>query len=789
MRGTAWSRVGGALAFGAIVCGALLVFPRGEALRPEAPARTEAGSGPSEGPDPSSDAIDGPSEGPDPSSDAIDLELVTEEGEALGAALVLVFRGEELVVEAVADQRGRLRLGERARGAEAAIVPPGWGAHRAALPADGGPFHLVLPTGSVVAGQALVEGRAPAAPIVLGLEPVPERPPPPFRELPVPVLQALERRELFSGKIARATGAEGRFRFGGLPADWSGTLVPPEELWIEGQEGADNPRLHLERPETQVVLRLRRHPWLTGRVVTKGERRPVPGAHVSCFLDGEHQMIEHGERADQEGRFRLLLSAAGLRSLTLQLSDAERGNQKSLRVEERLLGGGDLGDVELGPFQSVPFVVRDLMGRPIAGAVAVAGRASPPTGADGCGVLELPALAEAMEVGALGYGVDRVPIPVVVVDPIPIVLRPDTLLVIRVRGPAGETPNGLEVEVRAEERLFRAGSRPHRAHTAAAGPVDSVGFSNKVQRYRVAGDLRLAGLVPGSPLALRLLDRTQASLGREVVTLGEGETRVVEFRVEREPRTFQGIVLDPTGRPVAGAEVHLRMNRTTTTGTETKVDGSFLFSALYAETVHLEIAKPDFAVIVDPAHRLPPEGPPAVFRLETGRSVLVSVVDRAGRPFDGWTRVSAGLAGRQEPIAHAGVRGPGLHELATLPAGIVLVRVETAAQTYEVSHDTAVGSVRVLVADHGALRVQWQLSSGKGPVRVVLHPEGGRGARLDHYLGKENDPAGEALIAHVLPGDYRAELLVPDKGELVPAGEHERVTVLAHAVAHLAFQR
>jgi hypothetical protein len=481
------------------------------------------------------------------------------------------------------------------------------------------------------------------------------------------------------------------------------------------------------------------------------------------------------------------------------VADAEDRNQRIVPIEERFFGGGDLGDVELGPVRSLSLVVRDRAGAPVQGAVAVAatGRTRRPTDAEGRGSLELAGPEDSIEVGALGYGVVDVPIPPGVPEPVVVTLAPQALLVVHVLGPTGEAPRGLWVEVAGNEGDctepdLRGAHRACGGLPAAILECEAMFTTTASHPVGEAGMLRFPDLHADRPLTVFLRDASGLSLDSRPVTLAPEETRHVTLRCDRTPRDFHGIVTDPRGRPVEEADVLLRRD---SSGAgflhRTGPDGSFRIEALYAETVGLEVSKDGFAVLVAPGRRIAPAGAPEVFRLEQGHPVLLTVLDAAGRRFAEADSIDALVPSASEGTTRVGgieSLEPGVFRVTSLPTGTVRLRLGIAGRSYEIAHEASTPEARLIVPCHGSLVARWSLAGGPAPRSVRLVPEAEEGGQYFH-LPNDGPLVGEHRVAAVHPGVYRVRLALPVPDTYDTVELEERVTVLPDATVEVTFRR
>lgn len=115
------------------------------------------------------------------------------------------------------------------------------------------------------------------------------------------------------------------------------------------------------------------------------------------------------------------------------------------------------------------------------------------------------------------------------------------------------------------------------------------------------------------------------------VFLSPGEQRDVVLRAEVLPRSYLGQVVDPSGRPVEGAEVFLVRPDYSGWVEQTDAQGRFEFPGLTKGPLHLQFSKPGFIDLVLKQAPMPLEGQTALHRMEEARQVTLRFADDLGQ--------------------------------------------------------------------------------------------------------------------------------------------------------------
>lgn len=255
----------------------------------------------------------------------------------------LLLKGGAWVARERADGEGAARF--PADGAEATLVVLADGAapFRTTLVCARGAVIVRAPGAAAVAGRALVDGAAPREPLALTFRP--EDGFPGTADLP-PTEPGVRRTDVVRLDVA----ADGAFRLTGLAEGAIGRLAWPTEF--EHEDSATPRALVVTAPTKDLVLRLRRAPLLTGRVVGPDGRTPIPKAEVVVRIQWGMLAQDFAVVADSEGRFVQGLAkcpSSGLPPATVDLTatDSEGRGRVRRAVSGAFDRACDAGDVAL----------------------------------------------------------------------------------------------------------------------------------------------------------------------------------------------------------------------------------------------------------------------------------------------------------------------------------------------------------------------------------------------------------------------------------------------------------
>ncbi len=683
-----------------------------------------------------------------PGSTPVDGRVVSATTrEAVAGALVWIYGRAGTLVRS--DATGSFRLPQVEGGSVwLRAAAPGYLQTQVRLPIAAGEVNpaptLVLEPAAEIAGRVVNEDGLPIAGAELAAT---------FqsgsRRLPNSVVER--------GGAAAHSDARGRFRLR--------RLIPgaPYYLFLE-RSGFARQRRDIGAPGTgesaEIELVLRRGSRGIGRVVD-AEERPVAGAEVTSrraeaaaemalrlSTPRDVPVLEERTTSDAQGRFETARLAPG--RYLFEVAAVGYAPVSVLGIEvPRGAAEVDLGTVVLAPGVAVGGRVVDTRGRPLAGAgifvvdhgtwrPARSGEPAAESGEDGRFVIADRRGGERLDVTARrdGFldaelsGVDAPP-------PAPLLLTLETASWIsgRVLDPAGEAVAGAYL------RLMATGPSARRARR-----------NGWTARSDAEGRFEITGLVPGTGLLSVFADGWQvAELPR--VEIPAGGLRDLEVRLERGA-DIVGIVLDPQGRPAAGARVHAsRSSPIPSFYATSDGDGAFRLGGLGAGPVTLVASHPDYRT-ASLQHEVAAGENRVELRLAAGSALSGVVVDDLGRPVSG-AMVELRGSSWQLPVAS----GPdGAFELPAMADGTYTLRVEHTDFAAAHLEDVAVAGhpVRGLVVELSPGATILGRLLGVAPeelstVRIQATTEGPQGGSQRQG---EVDYESRYRISHAMAGDW-----------------------------------
>lgn len=730
--------------------------------------------------------------------DVSSLELVIRHADGVPAARcrVALVTGAEVAWSAFAGDDG-VAHGVRIEGAAVA-----WVAGATLLPAqfplaDGhGRHELVLPAGEIIEGRVEFEGGPPPEPVPLGLAPI-----------DVDSVPWTVRRALFPNVMGFATpslddslgsllGDGGSFRFSGLTAGWEGRFEVPYTYFADGEHDLD-----ARAPEHGRVLKLHRVPHVRFRVVSPGERSPVPFATATAMVSGNNNSSSTSMRCDAEGRADVAMQRWGQTlAVWIEASNPEGTARTTQKFELKDSSKDvDLGDIELVARWTVPFRVTELDGTPIAGAVAETNCGdrlrSEPTTADGSGQLVgvPPGCAEIL-VAAARHALAHVPLPAALpAQPIEVKLARSNWLTLHVASAADSPLTGLRLQMQSPQRM----SKGEAAIDFLADALQlglkvgngsmSFGREDRTQadgtvlrtwrhgwRLRGAGEFELGSVEPGLPVELQILDCARGPVWAASVVLGPTEERRLEAVIASKPATVELLVEDETGAPVPDVEVSLRASqgavKDVTGGwstLRTDAAGRVQIADVYTPLVDVSCKKEGF-MPATLAGVVP--GVLGHVTLRRGLVVTLRCVDARGAPSpvqSVWCKAPKGADVDHDNSVldeDGRITGSATWRIQGLPPGPMQIEVSAGGRRFQLEHDASEPEARFVVPDHGAVLVRGlQSAKDRNGVRLNLALEGADDTSPGASIGLGAISRDRVTVPLVFPGRYRVELTATDE--------------------------
>lgn len=637
-------------------------------------------------------------------------------------------------------------------------------------------------TGSaVVAGRVLIAGRQPEESLTLALV-----------DRADSVLLRLGAVYVFGSEEASkaTTDEDGRFVFGGLAEDWTGSVQLPAGYTLRTRAG--EPRtthIGLAGPTDDVLIDLALPLAITGRALSRDDSEPVEGATIFAMIESGDGLERSETVSGRDGRFTLRRSSAEVDRLTLFAAHEERLLFGKSEIERPTTRADRDGDVEVGAIYlshvgTSGLYVADRRGRPVADAHAIG---IPPTIAfgpltDEQGYAQMVVPVD--EGGTLavkrdGFWTQLFNLPPDGADA-HLVLDKANRIEVLVESETGTAlPPGYTVSVQADHQLdagWDIRSSLWISLSSKQGVPLHPGLSAETDRD---GRAVVEGIWPGRPFSIEVADLGGASVAREPLPpLGRSQALQHRIVVPEAARVIEGVVVDDGRNPIEGASILVLdtagsgadegHEREATTGAK----GEFRIEGLYEEQVSLQVQHEEFVcALVEGV----PTGEGAVtVRLKMGNRVVVHVADADGSPITGLF-ISVAL-GEMGPCGRASAEelGSGLYLLSGLAPGQIEINAHLDGTRVAIRHDSSISRAEIVVRALGSLTVEWELppeldpedEDGSGKLfYLVLAPTDSQREHLRFILFTMGNPTGVETFDHVPAGEYWADLHIdhPDQ--------------------------
>lgn len=664
----------------------------------------------------------------------LELELHAPDGTPLAGAEVRAFDDSGLVDNAESDDAGvaKLRAGKGAgrvlvRGAD--FVP--WIAD-ADLTA--GRRRLDEPARDILRGKARVDGAEPN--VELEFELVSERTLFDTASFAPNVRTFLGLDGYDATRLQAKCDVHGDFVFRGLTDPFSGRIDVPRAYVVSAVVGPgailERRAVRLTQLASEIAVDLLALPAVTGRIV-ESNGTAVAEARLSGWLAyanpdrSRSRTVSdfNGEAiSDGEGRFRMLLdlpkgfgpgklaSAADLPPTERVGLTIDRGeNAASVDIEIQaatMVSRWDVGDVVLAPARGFSVVIHDPAGKPIEGAIVLAGEARAKSDAEGRATIVHVSEADTASVGKLGFHPQDVPIGGEA--PTEVVLQPTNVWTLAFVDATGAPIPRRRFVLTRPDVLFLGDdpTRPSRTHVESGGTNSESSFKLRdsggvVTRFRCDNKGRAVLSDLASPFLLRIVDGLGRTLEERKITLGTTEVREEAVKLDSPGGAFAGRVVDELGASLAGAKVRLNLRSLRTSESElTDAAGEFRFEGLAPGKVALQVDRDGFSPIEIADYELVLDAEPAEFRLHAAHELLLEVVDDLGTevPTD-----ECKVRAPQNPELSVRRRKPNTFQLRDLPGESVTATLTIGGRAYEREVDPLAGDLRVVVPRQGRLIV------------------------------------------------------------------------------------
>lgn len=568
------------------------------------------------------------------------------------------------------------------------------------------------------------------------------------------------------------TDADGRFFVFGLPDGPVRILVNDDEF-----RGADGTRFAatFNCPGDIGEITLRRLPVLVGWVVRAVDQAPAVGARVTLDYNVQDEGFCSGAQCDDHGEFRI--AHPGVATFDLEFVDPS-GAYRFVR-HVRAPADGQLGMFELPA--PLPRIWKIVTGshRPIAGAeVRLLGDHEPTLlmSSDEGGAVKIPpSLEGALCITAPGFRTERVTISRRgVPDERKIFMSKTTRLSIRVDGASADA-GSISAHVARVDGVFPITSADGRPDPCALAQYlrTQGGRSAQAHSFVARVPATIDGLSDGVVLTVTYFDSAGNRMADDSVQLASGEEKTLVLKLDRAPSRFFGRVVDRAGRGVAKAIVTRRSAIDEPVETVTDGDGHFKIEGSYVDFLTVDVVAKGFAerrgIRLDPADA----DHATTVVLEAARSLMIEVVDEAGRP-QAHVKVTALIAGGR--ISGAPSDSPGLFLIEHIGEGACEIVVESGGSLHrEEVADTTVGKVTIRLPESGDLTLDLSALPGDFASRWTIERTGPGplSARIVGGSDPNAAPKKTFEFAGLLPGRYVVRVAIERKGEKEAALEEK----------------
>ncbi len=574
------------------------------------------------------------------------VRLVREDrGSADGARVVLLTPDE--CPEVVTGSAGEARFPARPSSGIAIASLDGFPLAAACLEGSGPEVTIHFREGGVIGGRVILAGGA--LPKRLQLD-CPESAPP-EEVLPGDLYTIVAAFGLKPDSQVASVDADGRFRFRGLPVGAAAEISAHSRDYASDLQNAP-PTMRVLVPDEDVVFRLCAYARVSGRVV-RADGTPVVRAALVINTSSGYGM---SGTTDESGAFSESLREFEGRGLKVTVANEQGLGSRMIDVGDFGPEGVALGDIAVaaGEATRALLLVLDDQGQPLADAYAMAyGYGAKPVGPpDSKGLITLPSVGEKYRIAAWGYAVAELDVSATPpAAPLEVRLARVAILRLAVVG----APEGTFVLVRSNEDLFDPLQVPERADrllvaagfgvkrlvwSAADRWVWSAADGERRQfRSEVGAGISLLGPKPGVTFQVALTDALGVAQSEQAVRLEPREERTVTLVAERLFRTIEGVVRDEEGEAVPDADVQLaavgKTRADRIAGGRTDETGRFAIPGISAAEAQAYVDAEGFELWVRESVRL--DAGALAIGLARGRTLVVRVVDDAGKPVEGAT--------------------------------------------------------------------------------------------------------------------------------------------------------
>lgn len=578
-------------------------------------------------------------EGPKPQ---VEFELLSDDGAPVAAARAWLAYGGNRVDQALADAAGLLRFDAASGHGLLVIDSRARPLASRAVGTDAGRQVIQLDQGVVVSGFVRFDGELSGVELRL----VSDRPLVDDATWPAALRAKIDFDDDERLRLSASTDDEGKFEFSGLSRPWSGRLEVTSGHEIVAVSGGiwspQSRSVRLDDPIEGLRIDLVQLPIARGRIVRVAGGEGVARAQVSATLifdplpdQNEGAQASIDGRTDEFGNFAIALRRRDRMPRPMKLAAWPVLRQASMRIdggvklprvrlelgEDQVPANLDFGELVLEPGANLSFLVTDVDGKALAGAIArMDGQRSEPTDAEGRGTLAyVPSQVRPMAVSLDGYRDASVTLPAEVTDVVLVTMERTNHLIVQVSLPDGLPAAGVRVVLRSDRGSVRR--TENRRGREVARSTDE------------RGRAEFFDLTAHVPLAVSVSDSFGGKLTQQTATLREQDQVEIQLALPHRLYSFDGIVLDEHGLALADATVELqdpKYGERSIVDEETDASGRFRFEGLSSPSGVLRVRKSGFSPLTILDFTLPPAGVVAEVRLERGLRLKLRLVDVHG---------------------------------------------------------------------------------------------------------------------------------------------------------------
>lgn len=699
----------------------------------------------------------------DPSSAVTELVLLDPLGLPLADAPIAVQFSDGLVIGRHFDDNGVLDLPATGENCSIVVVPDHWVEFEMTLELTAGRRVLNFPNVERVAGQVVVDGRAPTEAVWVTMRCEQQVSESRSRS---PKLRALITELLASRPEIRAsTDPSGRFEFLGVPSSVRG-YVKVDLDWYETHGSnvkSDVERVDFDHPTTSIVMNIKRRPRVTG-VLRDPSSGSFDGFGVLVVSESKNPEVD-GVRyglVDSVGRFAAPIPSEAI-CADLVVRDGAQMDIVSVPLRGDLSRDFDLGTIDIPPRRTIRVAVFGHDGLPASDCSVWMTDSPLRNSCNRMGnevTLELPLTAGHVSVTASGHQTAIVDISSIGKDEVDVRLEKATQLVLAADGLAPERAYRFSIE--SDVALVETADFP--VHVAMKSGHKL--YSRKSSGQIVLGVTRDAPVVvvdrirSGVQFEVKLIDEFDMVHDSKKLQLNETERVDLTLRGIASGRTIAVSVTDARGFYLDRARVRV----TTEEGSivrATNAYGEATFFGMVDPRLSIRVSHGDYVwtapEIVEVAEN---EFKRISVVMETGVPARIEIRNPLGQFVDAnEVDIEVDTRGETYVAAWATRLAPGVFEAKTVPAGPIRFRVRTNQGEYLVAHDTGAGTAKLTIRSSGSLLVRWGFMPRDGLIecQCVLESLTSPGVKIEDSSVHFNPSVrgGEGRVWSIPPGRYR----------------------------------